>query len=218
MSFNETVIGAELADGLRHLAAAGSLAAEETDRLLPLLVVYLRELNKWNRAYNLTAVRDPQEMVSRHLLDSLTAHPFLRGSRILDVGTGAGLPGIPLALANPDRRFFLLDSNGKKTRFVQHAIGVLGLDNVTVVQARVEQWETTDLFDTVISRAFSSLQEFVSNAGRFVARDGCLLAMKGKYPADEITALPNNWSATLTEKVTVPGLDAERHFVILEPK
>lgn len=216
MSFNEALIKAELASGLQSLAHAGVLPADEADRLLQPLLVYLRELTKWNRAYNLTAVRDPQAMVTRHLLDSLTAHPFLRGNRILDVGTGAGLPGIPLALANPDRQFVLLDSNGKKTRFVQHVVGALKLVNVEVIQARVEQWEVNDVFDTVISRAFSALHDFVSSSGRFAAKAGCLLAMKGKLPAGEIDALPADWDATRIEPIDVPGLDAERHFIVLE--
>ncbi len=215
MSFDEASIRSELAVGLRRLADSDCLPGVEADPA-PGLLIYLRELDKWNRAYNLTAVRDPQQMVTRHLLDSLTAHSFLRGTRILDVGTGAGLPGIPLAVTNPDRQFVLLDSNGKKTRFVKHIVGVLQLDNVDVVQARVEQWEPNVLFDTVISRAFSSLRDFVSTAGRFVSSDGCLLAMKGKYPADEIAGLPINWSATRAEKVTVPGLDADRNLIILE--
>ena len=119
MSFNEASISAELSAGLQALVESGCLPAAVIDKLESGLLVYLRELAKWNRAYNLTAVRDPQAMVTRHLLDSLTVHPFLRGRRILDAGTGAGLPGIPLALTNPDKQFVLLDSNGKKTRFVQ---------------------------------------------------------------------------------------------------
>jgi 16S rRNA (guanine527-N7)-methyltransferase len=217
MSFNEASISAELSAGLQALVESGCLPAAVIAKLESDLLVYLGELAKWNRAYNLTAVRDPQAMVTRHLLDSLTVHPFLRGRRILDAGTGAGLPGIPLALTNPDKQFVLLDSNGKKTRFVQHAVGALGLHNVEVVQARIEQWETTGLFDTVISRAFSSLQDFVVTSGRCINEAGCLLAMKGRQPSEEIEALPDGWAVARIERVNVPGLDAERHIVVLEP-
>lgn len=216
MHFDEAAISSELSAGLQSLTDSGCLSAAAAENCAAKLLQFLRELAKWNRAYNLTAVRDPQAMVTRHVLDSLTAHPFVRGARILDVGTGAGLPGIPLALTNPEKRFVLLDSNGKKTRFVQHAVGVLGLANVEVVHARIEQWEPQDSFDTVISRAFSSLHDFVTSSGRFIHDEGCLLAMKGKQPVGEIEALPATWTVARVVPVSVPGLDAERHFVILE--
>jgi 16S rRNA (guanine527-N7)-methyltransferase len=212
MTFDPVLIRSDLATGLRALPAI-----EMRDTLPDALTCYLGELAKWNKTYNLTAVRDPQQMVIRHIFDSLAAAPLLRGKRIIDVGTGAGLPGIPLALCLPDCHFTLLDSNGKKIRFVQHAVGELGLANVFPVQARAESYEPEILFDTVISRAFTSLAEFVANSGELLSPGGCLLAMKGKLPAEELQALPPAWRATQIEVLQVPGLEAERHMVVLEP-
>lgn len=179
------------------------------------LLTYLAELVRWNKAYNLTAVRDPQEMVIRHLLDSLAVQPYISGPRIIDVGTGAGLPGIPLALADPEQFFVLLDSNGKKVRFLQHVVGELGLANVTPVQSRVDEYSEDNWFDTVVCRAFTSLAEFVTNSGHLVAANGQLVAMKGKLPDDEIAALPDPWQVTRAEPLAVPGLEGERHVIVL---
>jgi len=173
-------------------------------------------LDKWNRAFNLTAVRDMEEMVSRHILDSLSARPFLTGTSILDVGTGPGFPGLPLAMVEPQRHFTLLDSGGKKIRFVRHAIGELGLENVLPEQVRVEAFEPADLYDVVISRAFSSLADFVRRCGCLVANGGQLLAMKGRYPDAELTELPSGWLVQAVTSLRVPGLAGERHMVVLE--
>ena len=173
-------------------------------------------LDKWNRAFNLTAVRDIDEMVARHFLDSLSARPFLTGTSILDVGTGPGFPGLPLAMVEPQRHFTLLDSGGKKIRFVRHAVGELGLDNVLPEQVRVEAFEPADLYDVVISRAFSSLADFVRRCGHLVANGGHLLAMKGRYPDAELTELPAGWSVQAVTPLQVPGLAGERHMVVLE--
>jgi 16S rRNA (guanine527-N7)-methyltransferase len=216
MAFDSDLIRRDLAAGLPQLAAIEVLAPDGRDRLLDSLTHYLAQLTKWNTAYNLTAVREPREMVVRHILDSLAAAPFLRGSRIIDVGTGAGLPGIPLALLYPDRQFTLLDSNGKKIRFVQHVTRELGLTNVLPVQARAEAYEPNHSFDTVISRAFTALADFVANSGHLVGAGGCLLAMKGKIPDAELAALPSDWRATRIDVLQVPGLDAERHAIVLE--
>jgi 16S rRNA (guanine527-N7)-methyltransferase len=217
MAFDPDLIRNDLASHLQEIGVIKALSDDVTQKLIDGLTLYLGELAKWNKAYNLTAVRDPQEMVVRHAVDSLSAAPLLRGTRILDAGTGAGLPGIPLALLYPDRQFTLLDSNGKKIRFVQHVAGELGLTNVLPVQARVESYEMEDRFDTVISRAFTALADFVSNSGRLLNPDGCLLAMKGKLPEPELQALPPGWQATSIEPVYVPGLEAERHIIVLEP-
>jgi 16S rRNA (guanine527-N7)-methyltransferase len=176
----------------------------------------LRLLDKWNRAFSLTAVRDPAEMVARHILDSLSARPFLAGVSILDVGTGAGFPGLPLALVEPQRHFTLLDSGGKKIRFVRHVLGELALDNVILEHLRVEAFEPADLYDVVISRAFSSLGEFVRRCGGLVATGGCLLAMKGRYPDDELTGVPGAWEVTDVVGLKVPGLAGDRHMVVMQ--
>ena len=177
------------------------------------LLAFTDLLLQWNKAYNLTAVRDPDEVLTKHLLDSLSVLPFVAGSPVLDVGTGAGLPGIPLALALPDTRFVLLDSNGKKTRFITHAAAVLPLSNVTAVQARVEDYRPEAPFATVLSRAFASLKDFAGQAGGLVAPDGRLLAMKGAPEPAELRELPAGFSLVGVHPLKVPGLQAERCVV-----
>lgn len=174
------------------------------------LLEYVALLAKWNAAYNLTAVRDPEQMIARHLLDSLAIAPLLRGERVIDVGSGPGLPGIPLALASPDRHFVLLDSNGKKTRFMVQALATLALDNAEVVQARAEDYRPTNGFTTVVSRAFASLADFVEMTAHLAAPDGCWLAMKGAVPAAEIQGLPAAFRVKAVHPLRVPGLEAER--------
>jgi 16S rRNA (guanine527-N7)-methyltransferase len=177
---------------------------------------FIELLQQWNKAYNLTAVRDPEEMLTKHVLDSLAVLPFVRGARVLDVGTGAGLPGIPLAVARPELQFTLLDGNGKKTRFVTHAVAALALKNVEVLQARVEDYRPAVPFATVISRAFAALDDFVRLAGHTSAPGGRLLAMKGVRPDEEIQALPAGFRLVAVHPLKVPGLDAERCVVELE--
>jgi 16S rRNA (guanine527-N7)-methyltransferase len=181
------------------------------------LVVFVQLLEKWNRQYNLTAVRDPAQMVMRHLLDSLSVLPYLIGLRVLDIGTGAGLPGIPLALARPDLAFTLLDSNAKKLTFVRQALHELGIANVTVAQARAEKFHPEEKFDTLIARAFASLSEILAVSAHLCAPGGRLLAMKGVFPQEELAAIGANYRVEI-KALTVPGLDAERHLVILEPR
>ncbi len=179
------------------------------------MAALLNELEKWNRRVNLTAVRDPQEMVTAHILDSLVARPFLEGESILDVGTGPGFPGLPLAIAEPERRFTLLDSNNKKIMFVQHAAGLLGLDNVEAVKGRGEDYAPGQRFDTVIARALAALRRLVEIAGHHVGEDGVFVALKGRYPAEELEELTAPWSHEVVQLV-VPGLDAgSRHAVLL---
>ena len=179
------------------------------------LIDYLQLLVKWNRAYNLTAVRQPEQMVTRHLLDSLAIGPYLQGPRILDVGTGAGLPGIPLALAYPDYQFTLLDSNGKKIRFVVQAVAELGLRNVDVVQSRVEAYQPVSRFDTITARAYSSIEELVNQTASLLANDGQYLIMKGAYPLAEVEALPAGYYLEAIHPLQVPNLDAERHLLVV---
>ena len=194
-----------LAGGLTALGLP--LDAGQRERLIAFLLL----LARWNRAYNLTAVRDPAEMVPRHLLDSLTLGPYLFGPTVLDLGTGAGLPGIPLAIAQPSRRFVLLDSHGKKVRFVRQVVLELGLENAAAVQARMESYRPGEKFATIVSRAVTSLADLSRVAGPLLARPGRLLVMKGRYPAEEIAALANR--EALTHRLRVPFLDGERHLI-----
>jgi 16S rRNA (guanine527-N7)-methyltransferase len=180
-----------------------------------LLMEYVTELMNWNRVYNLTSVRKPTDIVTRHILDSLTIFPYLHGDRILDIGTGAGLPGIPLAIASPEREFVLLDSSSKKLRFVQQTLGILNLDNVTLEDSRVEEYRPKALFDTVICRAFSDLPDFYSYAARLCNEGGRMLAMKGVYPMTEVECLEDKSVIDDVVALKVPGLDAERHLVIM---
>lgn len=176
---------------------------------------YLQLLQRWNKVYNLTAVRDPQQMLPLHLWDSLSVAALVRGENCLDVGSGAGLPGIPLAVLYPQRQFTLLDTNGKKTRFIQQAALELGLGNVQVVQQRVEQWQPDGKFAAIISRAFASLADFVTVSAAHLQDDGVLYAMKGRYPEQELAELPKGWALTRSHSLDVPGLDAERHLLEL---
>jgi len=189
------------------------LPSEAADRL----GAYLSLLERWNRAYNLTAVRDPEAMVVRHVLDSLSILPWLRGPRVLDVGSGAGLPGIPLAIARPEHEFCLLDSNGKRTRFLIQVAAELRLSNAGVVRGRVEDYRPKAPFDSVVSRAFATLAALVADAGRLCAPGGRLLAMKGVFPDDELARLPSGYSVVGVYPLRVPSLDAERHLVHLAP-
>jgi len=207
---NNFVDPAELLDdGLYELELDERLGGDE------LLMEYVTELMNWNRVYNLTSVRKPTDIVTRHILDSLTILPHLHGERILDIGTGAGLPGIPLAIACPERDFVLLDSSSKKLRFVQQTLGILKLDNVTLEDARVEEYQPDTLFDTVICRAFSDLPDFYRYAARLCNEGGKMLAMKGVYPMTEVECLEDKSVIDDVVTLKVPGLDAARHLVIM---
>ena len=198
-----------LSTGLHQL----NLAQPLDDKQQAMLIRYVELLNKWNKSYNLTAVRKPEQMITRHLLDSLSICPNLRGKYILDVGTGAGLPGIPLAIAFPNRQFTLLDSNNKKTRFVTQAVSELELSNVDVVQSRVENFQSVELFDTIITRAYSAIGDMVEQTAHLLAGDGIFLAMKGINPIAEIDELPKNYAVIENHVIKVPGLDEKRHLL-----
>ena len=186
------------------------LPADAAGRLLD----YLALLERWNAAYNLTAIRDPAEMVSRHLLDSLAVLPYVQGDTLADLGTGPGLPGIPLAIAEPGRRVLLVDSNGKKVRFLREAIRSLKLEGVQAVQSRVE--EVQGQFDCVTARAFASLADMLAWGGHLLAPRGIWLAMKGKAPEEELPGVPSAFDVRSIHALAVPGLGAaERHLVIL---
>jgi 16S rRNA (guanine527-N7)-methyltransferase len=196
-------------DGLEQTFPAGT-----ADKLGALI----DELGRWNRKVNLTAITDRDEMVTAHLLDSLVAAPLIEGDRVLDVGTGPGFPGLPLAIVQPKRQFTLLDSNNKKIMFVQHAAGLLGLDNVSAIKSRGEDYAPGHGFDTVIARALAALPRLVEIAGHHVGEDGVFVALKGRYPEEELeqlAELANPWSHRVTE-LEVPGLEkGSRHAVLL---
>lgn len=175
------------------------------------LLAYLALLVKWNAAYNLTAIRDPEQMVIKHLLDSLSIVPYVQGGSLIDVGTGAGLPGLVLAIVKPDLRVTLLDSNGKKVRFLRQVIADLQIKNAEAVQTRVEEFDRT--FDLVSSRAFATLADMVNGSRQLLAGQGEFLAMKGQQPAEEIAALPAGFVVRDVVPLHVPFLDEERHLV-----
>ena len=179
------------------------------------LLDFIALLDKWNHAYNLTAVRQPAQMIARHLMDSLVVVPYLHGQQILDVGSGAGLPGIPLALACPEREFTLLDSNGKKVRFMRQAVAELGLENVSVVHSRVEQFQSSPGFDTITARAYATLGELVRGARHLCRPEGRFLVMKGAYPVAEFDDLPKDFELEAIHPLRVPGLEAERHLLVV---
>jgi 16S rRNA (guanine527-N7)-methyltransferase len=200
----------------RLVQDTGHLGVALTEPDAQRLVHLLDELERWNRTYNLTAIRNRADMLTHHLLDSLAIHPDLQGTTVADVGTGAGFPGLPLAVINPERRFTLIDSNGKKVRFVQHAARELGLENVEGLHARAEGIKAR-LFDTVVARAFAPLPELVINVAPLCGPQTRVLAMKGKWPQDEIDALPAGWRQHGSRELTVPGLNESRCVIVLEP-
>jgi len=204
---------AHLLERLR--AGTNALGLTLPEPTLQCLIGYLRELARWNRAYNLTAVRDVEEMVPRHALDSLAVHRFIAGGRVADAGTGAGLPGIPLALAMPQARFTLIDAGIKKVRFLRHVTGLLELPQVEIVHARIEDYPQASAFDTVVARALAPVPRLLTLAGRLCRPGGQLLAMLGRRQEEELSALPEDWRVEAVERLAVPQLDAERHIVVL---
>ncbi|WP_417225812.1 16S rRNA (guanine(527)-N(7))-methyltransferase RsmG [Amphritea sp.] len=187
------------------------LSDEQYEQLLK----YHALLVKWNKTFNLTAVRSPEEMISRHLIDSLSVLPYIDVERLIDVGSGPGLPGIPLAICRPDLPITLLDSNIKKSRFQFQAKAELGLDNVDVIHERVEKYTPDVLFDGVISRAFASLQDMLHWTSHLCASEGVFLAMKGMYPVEEIELLPESINLRQSVRLNVPGTEGERHLLML---
>jgi 16S rRNA (guanine527-N7)-methyltransferase len=180
------------------------------------IVDFLLLLIKWNQTYNLTSIRYPEKMITHHVLDSLSIAKLLEGNQILDVGTGAGFPGIPLALTEPSRSFVLIDSNGKKIRFLLHVIQQLQIPNVMLVQERVESYKSSHQFTTIISRAFSSIKDFIEQTKHLCSKDCKFLAMKGEYPLAELADLPNGFSVKAIDVIEIKGLEAKRHAVSLQ--
>ena len=196
------------------MAGARELAVSLNEGAAATLLRLLDELERWNRAYNLTAITDRAEMLTHHLLDSLSVAPFVQGSTLADVGTGAGFPGLPLALLAPQRRCVLIDSNGKKQRFVAHAARTLGLTNVEALQARVEEVRPSQPFDTVVARACAALPQLLEWVAPLCGPTTRVLAMKGRLPDGEIAAVPPSWVIEQTLPLAVPGLNEERHLII----
>jgi 16S rRNA (guanine527-N7)-methyltransferase len=196
----------------RGLIALGlTLERDIQQRLLD----YIALIDKWNRVHNLTAIREPEKMVSHHLLDSLAVAPHVHARRLLDVGSGAGLPGIPLALANPAMHVALLDSNHKKAAFLNQAVMELKLKNTEVCAQRVESWQAEDKFDLIISRAFSDMGEFVRVTRHLLVPDGMFAAMKGLHPYEEIDKLPPDCKVRQVLPLAIPGLEGARHLVLI---
>lgn len=202
------------------IKGAAKMSVSLTELQIKNLLAYIFEFEKWNKAYNLSAIRDIHQMVARHLLDSLSVVPFIQNTQhatenIIDVGTGGGLPGIPLAIMFPEKKFTLLDSNGKKTRFLFHVKTLLSLNNVTVENRRVEEFKPTQLFDAIISRAFASLQDMTDGCAHMLTNNGVFLAMKGVYPEDELAPIAEKIELIESIKLNVAETDGERHLLVL---
>lgn len=215
----------DLEKDLRELLVRGAdkMSVILSESHITNLLSYIREFDKWNKAYNLSAVRDIRQMVARHLLDSLSVVPYVQTTKsridtMIDVGTGGGLPGIPLAILFPEKKFTLLDSNGKKTRFLFHVKTLLNLDNVTVENRRVEEFLPVQKFNAVISRAFASLQDMTDGCAHMLASDGVFIAMKGIFPADELFPIADKIELVETIKLNVAETAGERHLLILQAK
>jgi 16S rRNA (guanine527-N7)-methyltransferase len=197
----------------RIAAGVASLGQDISQAGVEKLAQLVQELERWNRRMNLTSIRDVEAMVDRHLLDSLAVRPLVYGKSLIDIGTGAGFPGLPIAIAEPELMVELLDSNARKVGFVQHVIGELGISNASVVRSRAENYAPGKRFDTVTARALASLPSLIEIGGHLVAPKGVMLALKGRYPADEIEDLPDGWEYEVTE-LSVPSQDS-RHAVVL---
>ena len=202
-----------LLEQLNKLLAQTSIQLSDEQKLK--LVKYVELLDKWNKAYNLTSVREPAQMMVKHILDALVVAPHINGKNYIDVGTGPGLPGIVLAIALPETQFILLDSLGKRVRFLTQVKHELGLSNVTPVQSRVEEYQAPVKLDGVLSRAFASIQDMVQWCEHLIDDSGKFVALKGQYPEDELASLPEHIEFEENIILKVPGLDAQRHLIIL---
>lgn len=214
---NSNLLGSNAEDQyrLRLLAAADSYGVRLDSSQVDKLLAYLQLLIKWNKTYNLTAIREPDDMLNRHLIDSLSIAPYVEGDHVLDVGTGPGLPGIPLAIVIPEIAFQLLDSNVKKTRFLTQCKIELGLPNIQISHSRVETARFAQNFDQIVSRAFTSLGNMVSLCQHLLADTGQFLAMKGVEPEEEAEAIPQSFKIEKTIQLNVPACEAQRHLIII---
>jgi 16S rRNA (guanine527-N7)-methyltransferase len=197
------------------MSGAAQLGIPLSETQATQLLRLLDELDDWNQRMNLTAIRERPQQITKHLLDSLSVHAHLHGTSVADIGTGAGFPGLPLAVALPQLQFTLLDSTAKKLKFVAHAAQTLGLHNVQTVHTRAEAYRPKERFGCVVSRAVGPIETFVKGSGHLVVGGGRLLAMKGRYPADELAHIPNGWKLAAVHPLKVPGLDEQRHLVEL---
>lgn len=197
-------------------AGVADMAIELSERQITQLVSYVLLMNKWNKAYNLTSVRDPEQMMVKHILDSLAVSPFIDGQKLIDVGTGPGLPGIPLAIMHPDKDFTLLDSLGKRVRFMKQVVYELALTNVNPIQSRVEAHMPQDPYDIVLSRAFASLKDMLHWCQHLVDFDGVFFALKGQRPDEEVSDLDDAFNITSITTLHVPHLEGERHLVKIQ--
>jgi len=210
--FPKERITQQLKSALTDPALATLLVPEQQQQTL---VALLEQLHKWNQAYNLTSVRDPEEMLVRHILDSIAVSPHLHGNTVIDVGTGPGLPGLPLAILNPDKQFVLLDSLGKRISFIRQVVHTLKLTNVTAVQARVEAYSHEGGFDSIVSRAFASLADMLGWCHHLLSTQGRFIALKGQLDSEEIAQVTAPYQIEEKIPVAVPGLDAARHVIKL---
>ena len=214
MSINPTLLDrTSLAEQLECGLTSVNITLNQ--QVIDLLLDYLDLLQKWNRVHNLTSVRDPEKMVSTHLLDSLSVLPHLPGGPILDVGSGAGLPGIPLAAANSNLQITLIEANQKKAAFLRQAIGELRLSNVQVVCEKVDEWFPPALFPCIIARAYAEISKLIETSRHLLATNGVIAAMKGRYPETEIKGIPREFEVKRIIELKVPGLDAQRHLVMI---
>ena len=197
------------------LNGASQLGLTLTQTQANALIRLLDELDDWNQRMNLTAIRERGQQITKHLLDSLTVHSHLHGASVVDIGTGAGFPGLPLAVVLPQLHFTLVDSTAKKLKFVEHAAQTLGLHNVQTVHTRAEAYSPKERFDCVVSRAVGAIETFVKGSGHLCVGGGRLLAMKGRYPTDELAHIPSGWKLAAVHRLNVPGLDEQRHLVEL---
>ena len=197
------------------MSGAAQLGIPLSETQATQLLRLLDELDDWNQRLNLTGIRERAQQITKHLLDSLAVHSHLRGTNVADIGTGAGFPGLPLAVALPQMRFTLVDSTGKKLKFVEHAAQTLRLQNVQTVHTRAETYRPKERFDNVVSRAVGPIETFVKWSGHLCVGGGRLLAMKGRYPTDELTQIPNGWKLAEVHRLNIPGLDEQRHLVEL---
>ncbi len=209
-------MGNTVASRARLANGAAELGVELDEAAQQVLMSYLALLKRWNKVYNLTAIKGDDNMLTRHLLDSLSVVSTLQGSSSIDIGSGAGLPGIPVAIARPDMQVTLLDSNAKRCRFLRQVQAQLKLTNLSIVQRRVEEYQPAEKFDNLLSRAFSSLQVFISSSAHLLAEGGQFIAMKGAWPGDETVQLENAYRVAEVVKIKVPGLPEQRHLVICQ--